>query len=71
MREDLNLSGEDTDEEVMPRVTRTRTRAVHAQLSEEQQAIQDAPEIHDLDAQIARLEISKNVTQRRPRRAQG
>lgn len=50
MREDLNLNGEDTDTEVMPRVTRARTQATHAQLSEEQQARQDAREIQDLNA---------------------
>lgn len=71
MREDLNLNGEDTDTEVMPRMTRARTQATHAQLSEEQQARQDAREIHDLNAQIARLDISENVTQRRHRRAPG
>lgn len=29
MREGLNLNGEDTDTEVMPRVTRARTQATH------------------------------------------
>lgn len=72
IREDLNLNVENTNTEVMPRVTRARTQATQAQLSEEQQARQDAREIQDLNAQIVRLDVSSgNVTQRRLRRAPG
>ena len=71
MRENLNLNGEDTDTEVMPRVTRAQTQVTHAQLSEEQQARQDAREIQDLNAQIGCLDISENLTQRRHRQAPG
>ena len=69
MRENLNLSGEDTDHEVIPRITRAWTRITCAELSTEEQARQDEREIQDLNAQLAHLEIGKNVTQRRSRRA--
>lgn len=69
MREDLNLSGNDTDTEIVPRITRARANRVrHEELSPEAQAALDAREIADLDAQLERFEIHDNVTQRRHRK---
>lgn len=67
MREDLNLSGEDTDCEVIPQITRARTQVARAELFREEQGRQDDREVQDLNAQLGNLEIGKNVTQRRSR----
>ena len=69
IREDLNLTGNDTDTEIVPRITCSRTtRIQHNELSREAQAAIDAREIAELDAQLECFGIHDNITPKRPHR---
>lgn len=63
MREDLHLSGNDTDTEIVPRITRSRATWIQHELSREAQAAIDAREIANLETQLERPEIHDNITQ--------
>ena len=67
MREDLNLTENDTDTEIVPHITCSRiTWIQHNELSREAQAAIDTREIAELDAQLECFGIYDNITQKQP-----
>lgn len=67
MREDLNLTGNDTDTVIVLCITQSRTTRIrHDELSREAQTAIDAREIAELDAQLECFGIHDNITQKRP-----